>query len=211
MLRLSLLTYIISCLLFSCKTEEQKDTLPTLKEGQTLKYNNEYLKIIDEDNEKDKPARLINAEAPLRLGQLNFTLNSESFNVHTFKKGYTSLHLSEKGARILLRDMNNTSFQFFIRHTDVLSTITGTYPLSSSDQLNTASIELTRFIKGDTLTFKNKKGTLYLTKFNPRNGQIELRVDGQLENIKTKSLVPLLLDLTIRIEDVTSNVVRKSS
>lgn len=211
MLRLSLSISIIYCLLFSCQTEEQKDTLPALQEGQTLKYNNEYLKIIDEDSEKDKPARLINAEAPLRLGQLNYTLNDESFNIHTFKKGYTSLHLSEKGARILLRDMNNTSFQFFIRHADVLSDITGAYPLSASNQLNTASVELTRVIKGDTLNFNSKKGTLSLTTFSPRNGQLELRIDGQLENTQTGSLVPFLLDLALRIEDVTSSVVKRGS
>ncbi len=207
----SLSSFLFLCLLISCSSEESNKETPVAsyaqpKEGEETVNAGEYIKIIDEETKaQQKQPRLINAKSPLHLGRIDLTIGDTSIIYNTFQKGYTDMHLSEKGVKMRIHDMYDASFEIYLNTSDVFTKTKQTYyPRQKSP---TASVVYTNKLKDTLHSYEWISGSLTVTEFSTATGKIRFFVTGEMQNSNDLTdILPLDLKVDMRFEHVHSTV-----
>lgn len=197
--------------LVSCASEEAEKE-PTLEEkypveeGQRLKYNNEYLKVIDDDEADQQPKRLINENAVMNLGELHISWGEDSKKVTAFRKGGTDLHFSKKGVRLRIQDMYDLSILMQIQHERDPFAVAGNQ-FSIGDRANN-SLALTFKDEWEIgeLSLLWQEGKMDIQQLKASTGEVELGFSGKATNELTQETRPFTMRLKMRMEEITSSV-----
>lgn len=206
--------FIFLFIIYSCsETEDDFEILDEekIKENYETKYNNEYIKIIDEDDQNKKPQkRLINADAPLRLGILKINVDNIEKEVNTFKKGSTDMHLSEKGLRIRIHDMYDCKLSIFLENDNILKKAKGTYTPNNSAKNFTGKITYYDNIEQVPVEYTWTKGKAVLSDFSPGLGTVKMLITGKAKKEESTTTVDMSISISMNFEEVTSSVGVKS-
>lgn len=206
MIKNSVFFFIVVVFISSCSTEpeEEKDPYP-VKEGQQLKYNNEYLKIIDKNEGADKPQRLINEDAILNLGLLEIEWGDYTKKIKTFRKGGTDMHFSERGIRIRVRDMHDFQLNIQLFHAKSPFHVEGVRFTSGEGKNKKAHLEIFDRWENDSIHLVWEEGKLEVEKLIPSSGKVELSLSGSATDIISQQKQPVEVRLELRFEQVTSS------
>ncbi len=210
------LLFLVLISLFACNTPETEDTEiydleEKLKEVET-KYNNEYIKIIDPDENEGRPKRAIHGNAAINQGETYIELDDTFFvkKINSYKKAYTSLHLSAKGVRMRMKDMYDFELNVGLSHDNVFGNVLGTYTPGEIGSKNfVAMVTFSDKIEDKIQTYHWKTGKLEFKNFSPGLGTIELHVSGIAEDDE-KNARKLNLMVNMNFEDVHSSIRPKS-
>lgn len=199
---------MIGCTSSEEKTEEEVASYAQPKENEETVYTGEYIKIVDEEVEKQpKQPRLINAKAPLYLGRIDFTLGDTSITYTTFQKGYTDMHFSEKGVKMRIHDMYDAAFEIQLFTSDVFNKTIQTYYPEHKNKKPLARIEYANQFDGNLKTYQWDSGNLDVTQFSTVQGKIRFTVTGEMKNIENPTnRLPINLKVDMRFEHVHSSV-----
>ena len=201
--------YLIAIVFFfmSCGEEEKtfEERYP-VGEGQSIKYNNEYLKVIDDEDEQKKPQRLINQDAMLNLGELTLSWGDFNKTIKSFRKGGTDLHFSKTGLRMRIRDMYDfqLTVQFF-NEKDPFK-LSGLSFTPGEGVNKKAHLEILDVYEKDSIHLIFKDGSINVTKLNATTGEMILDISGKALNLQDATTQTLNCKLNIRFEQVTSSV-----
>ena len=203
-----ILFLIIGCTSSEENTEEEVAPYAQPKEDEETVYTGEYIKIIDEEAEKQqKSPRLINAKAPLHLGRIDFTLGDTNMTYTTFQKGYTDMHFSEKGVKMRIHDMYDAAFEIQLYTNDIFNKTIQTYYPAHRQKNPLASIEYTNQFDGNLKTYQWDSGSIDVTQFSTVQGKIRFTVTGEMKNIADPTDgLPINMKVDMRFEHVHSSV-----
>lgn len=200
--------FLIAFLFFSCQTEseqEVEDPYP-VEEGQSLKYNNEYLKIVDDADEENKPKRLINEDAVLNLGQVKLTWGEDTKKADAFRKGGTDLHFSKKGVRMRVRDMYDMNFSILILHEKDPFKVAGNSFSIGEGLNNRTQISFTDNWEIGPLDLQWNEGEMKVEQLKASTGEVVLHFSGKATNRENNETRPFKMDVNMRFEEITSSV-----
>lgn len=202
--------FILLFTVFSCsEAEDDFEVLDEekIRENYETKYNNEYIKIIDEDLKNKKPQkRLINADAPLRLGIVKISIDNIEKEINTFKKGSTDMHMSDKGLRLRIHDMYDFKLSIFLKNKDILKKAKNTYTASENEKNLTGEISYYDKIEKQPVEYNWIKGKAVLSDFSPGLGTVNLSISGKAKKVDNDALVEINISISMNFEEVTSSV-----
>ena len=207
--------YFAFCLflvsLYACKENETQNTEKEEKyipEGMEAKYNNEYIKIVDTTDSAKPNKRAILGNAALNLGELKISLNNEEPKIiNTFKKAYNTMSISAKGLRMRIQDMDYQQLSISLSSDNVFDKMKGSYKPGDFGSKNfVGELIFENLAPANSFTKRWKEGTLELLNFSPGLGTIHLKLDGKLEDDKTKEIEPISLEMNMRFDEVHSSI-----
>lgn len=198
--------------LVSCDSAEESDVQvydleQKLKETE-IKYNGEYLKVVDPNEKEERPKRAIHGNAAIYQGEVQLNLKNLGYKkkINSFKKAFTSLHLSEEGIRMRMQDMDDFQMNIALSQNNVFGDILGTYFPGTIGRKNfVADVSFEDVIDGELYTFQWIKGTLDLSSFSPGLGKVELHLTGEVINQENQSS-SIDLKINMNFEEVHSSV-----
>lgn len=208
MIKNKLLILSLFSLLFSCQTEQEEEVDPyPIEEGQSIKYNNEYLKVIDDDEAQNRPKRLINENAILNLGELEITWGEDTKKVTAFRKGGTDLHFSKKGVRMRISDMYDLQISLNIFHKkDPFGVADNHFELGQGDN-NRFEIEIEdKWEIGELNLTWRKEAVIKIEQLKASTGEVKLQFTGKATNEISQETRPFTLKMAMRFEEITSSV-----
>jgi len=203
---------LLSLLLASCESEGEPDVEvfdleKKLKETET-KYNGEYLKVVDSNEKEERPKRAIHGNAAIYQGEVNVVLENKDYTkqINSFKKAFTSLHLSEEGIRMRMQDMYDFQMNIALSQKNVFENVLGTYRPGTMGKRNfVADVSFEDFVDGEQCTFKWSKGTLELISFSPGLGKVEIHLSGDVVDQQNQTS-PIDLKVNMNFVEVHSSV-----
>jgi hypothetical protein len=207
MIKNKLLILSLFSLLFSCQTEQEEGVDPyPIEEGQSIKYNNEYLKVTDDDEAQNRPKRLINENAILNLGELEITWGEDTKKVTAFRKGGTDLHFSKNGVRMRISDMYDLQISLNIFHKkDPFGVAGNHFELGQGDN-NRFEIEIEDKWEIGELNLTWKEAVMKIEQLKASTGEVKLQFSGKATNEISQETRPFTLKMTMRFEEITSSV-----
>lgn len=209
MLKTSLYLFLV-LFMCACSVDEKEEfevlDPDKIEAEHETKYNNEYIKIIDKDAPKKKSKRMINADAPLRMGTISVTINGEKKEFHTFKKGGTHLSLSEKGMRLHIKDMYEAHFSIFLGNNNILKDAVNSYTYSSEVKHLNGNIDYKDKNEGEEVRYQWVSGKAKLSEFSAGLGTVKLSLAGKAKELNTEEIVDFNLEMSLNIEEVTSSI-----
>lgn len=200
---------VLIILLSACAEEEEEFNVldpDKIKAEHETKYNNEYIKIIDKDAQKDKPKRMINADAPLRSGKISVDINDQTKEFNTFKKGGTHMSLSEKGMRLHIKDMYDAHFSIYLGNNNILKDAVNNYTYSSEVKHLNGNIDYKDKNEGEEVHYQWVSGKAKLSEFSAGLGTVKLSLAGKAKELNTEEIVDFNLEMSLNIEEVTSSI-----
>ena len=197
--------------LFACKSDADHETLNALETLDSLEHKTinkgEYIQIIDESLEPEKKTkRLINADAQLALGELLITLGDKNWKYVAFKKGGTSMHLSDDGLRMSVEEHNGFQWWCVLDNKNITTDAVGTYSPRTEDTKRGGMQYFILVDDGEKQKWNWTSGKFHLEQFNHKNGEVSGKLTGQVTNEQNNQVEKIEMRFKLRFEDVTSTV-----
>ncbi|MCC5922712.1 MAG: hypothetical protein JJT77_02905 [Crocinitomicaceae bacterium] len=182
---------------------ENLDTadLKTLNKG-------DYIQIVDESlTPEKKTKRLINEDAQLALGQLHIILGTKEWSYVAFKKGGTSMHLSDNGLRLSVEEHNGFQWWCVLDNKNILAEdALGVYTPRETSGKRSAMQYFILVQDGEKQKWNWTSGKFYLEQFNHKNGEVSGKLIGEATNEQSNEVEKIEMRFQLRFEDVTSTV-----
>lgn len=197
----------------ACESEEKKEKSfeeqYPVEAGQKVEYNNEYLKVVDEDEAEQKekrPKRLINDNAVLNLGEITFRWGEDSKKVHSFQKKGTDLHFYKKGVRMRIKDMYDFKINLQLFHEkDPFGTVGKKFKPGEKPN-NHALLLLEDSWEIGELELKPTQGDFKIQKLTASTGEVEIYFEGKAKNLNSEEEKPFSISIEMRFEEITSSI-----
>lgn len=201
----------------ACESEEEKEKTfeeqYPVEDDQKVEYNNEYLKVVDKDEEQKKekrPKRLINDNAVLNLGQIVFEWGEDTKKVHSFQKKGTDLHFYKKGVRMRIKDMYDFKINLQLFHEkDPFGTAGKNFHIGEKPN-NNALLSLEDNWEIGSLELKPTQGKFKIQKLLASTGEVEIYFEGTAKDLISEVEKPFSISIEMRFEEVTSSIAPNS-
>jgi hypothetical protein len=201
---LSILSFFL--LFISCQPEQEKKKDPyPIKEGQKIEYNNEYLKVTEEESQK-KPQRLINENAVLNLGEVEFTWAGSSKKITAFRKGGTDLHFSKKGVTMRISDMYDFSLTLNVFHEKDPFGVGSQSFQTKQGKNNSFEVYIEDEWQVGLLDLISKDAVMMVEELKASTGEVKLVISGTALNKENQEKQPFTLKTAMRFEEITSTI-----
>jgi hypothetical protein len=197
--------------LITCTTDIKEDRLNSIETLDSSQYKTvnkgEYIQIIDDAQMPEKKTkRLINANAQLALGEIHIILGDHEWRYVAFKKGGTSMHMSDKGLRMNVVEHNGFQWWCVLDNKNIIADASGTYTPRELKGTRSAMQYFILVDDGEKQKWNWTKGTFYLEEFNEHNGEVSGRLIGSLTNERYNQVEKVEMHFKLRFEDITSTI-----
>lgn len=206
-----LVVFMLFLGLTSCITDSGQETPNALENLDSLEHKTinkgEYIQIIDESLEPEKKTkRLINADAQLALGELHIMLDEKAWKYVAFKKGGTSMHLSDNGLRMSVEEHNGFQWWCVLDNKNIIADALGAYSPRAENVERSAMQYFILVDDGEKHKWNWTSGKFHLEQFNHKNGEVSGKLTGQATNEQNNEVDKIEMRFKLRFEDVTSTI-----
>jgi hypothetical protein len=152
------------------------------------KWNGEYMEVESEDNkDKNRPTKKSNGGEILNLGKVVYTVNEKEEKIIHFDKRKNDITINENQITIRIKDANERFFLIGIHKDEIYKNPEGKYIDIRRKKDDTDPMFSLRYITDlddRNQTYQCTKGTLEVKKLNFKSGEVFIKSQGELQNMK---------------------------